>query len=173
MMCAGRLWVIKTSRDYGLSYIAWFLLSTRYFDATDSRDKIFALVGLASDIGEEFINYSKSYDDVIRELSHMFLDGRIETTSGSVFELWSCVTRDEDDDLFGPSWVVDWLKLRNSPYTPLMSQFQSECPAIHREPDIHFSEAHEGEVRSLVFIYFPHADTSSRSFASVVPSSTR
>jgi starch phosphorylase len=146
LMCAGRLGSFKSLKDNGLSGILWLLLLTRCFHATDSRDKIFALVGLASDIGEEFVDYSKSYDDVVRELSRMLLDGRIETTSGSVFDLWSCITRDEDDDLAGSSWVVDWLKLRDSLYTPLMSQYGSDLPTIHRKPEIHFLEVDKAEV---------------------------
>lgn len=79
MMCAGRLWSFKIAKENGMSGILWFLLITRCFDATDPRDKIFALVGLVSDVSEEFIDYSKSYDTVVREFSHMLLDGRIET----------------------------------------------------------------------------------------------
>jgi starch phosphorylase len=146
MMCAGRLWGFKSVRDIGLSGIMCLLLITRYFEATDSRDKVFALVGLASDVGEDFVDYSKSYDTIVQELSHMLLDGRIEITSDSVFDLWSCITRDEDDDLSGPSWVVDWLRLRDTSHTPLMCQFQSDNPMIHRKPEIHFSEADKGEV---------------------------
>ena len=146
MMCAGRLWSFKIAKENGMSGILWFLLITRCFDATDPRDKIFALVGLVSDVSEEFIDYSKSYDTVVREFSHMLLDGRIETTSGSIFDLWSCITKDEHDDLSGPSWAVDWLKLRDSGYTPLMSQYQSDHLTIHRKPEIHFLEADKGEV---------------------------
>jgi hypothetical protein len=42
MMCAGRLWGFKTLKDSGLSGIMLSLLITRYFQATDPRDKIFA-----------------------------------------------------------------------------------------------------------------------------------
>lgn len=148
-MCAGRLWGFKTFRDQGLSGILWHLLITRCFDATDARDKIFALVGLTSDVSEDFVDYSKSYEDVIHELSHMVLDGRIPTTSGSTLDLWSCITRDEEDDLQGPSWVVDWLKLRDSLYTPMMSQYESEKPTIQRSPEVKILKTGEEEVQTL------------------------
>lgn len=146
LMCPGRLFGFKTFRDKGMNGIMWLLLITRCFDATDSRDKIFALVGLASDVGDEFVDYSKCYECKIQELSHMLLDGSIKITWGSVLDLWSCITRDEDSDLSGPSWVVDWLKLRESSYRPLMSEFASENPTIHRKPEVYFSETDEGEV---------------------------
>jgi hypothetical protein len=76
----------------------------------------------------------------------MLLDGRIETTSGSVLDLWSCITRDEDDNLSGPSWVVDWLKLRDSLYTPLITGYKSEYPMIYRKPEIQILEVDESKV---------------------------
>lgn len=140
LMCAGRLWGFKTFRDKRMSGILWLLLITRYFDATDPRDKIFALVGLASDVGEDFVDYSKNYEAIVQELSHMVLDGRMPITSGSILDFWSCITRSEDNDLSGPSWVVDWLRLRDTLYTPLMSVYESEKPTIQRNPGIQFSE---------------------------------
>ncbi|KAJ4982518.1 hypothetical protein SVAN01_11988 [Stagonosporopsis vannaccii] len=174
MMCAGRLWGFKTFKDKGFSGILWLLLITRYFDATDPRDKIFALVGLASNVSEGLVDYSKSYKDIVQDLSHMFLDNRIPTTSGSVLDLWSCITRDEKDDLSGPSWVVDWLKLSNSLYTPMMTQYESEKPTIQRVPEIQFSKA-EGDatfhVRGSVFDTITHIVSSPVAMRELVPQS--
>lgn len=150
IMCAGRLWGFKAFRDDGISGIMWLLLVTRCFDSTDPRDKIYALVGLANDVGEEFVDYSKSYENVIQELSHMLLDGKIETTSGSTLDLWSSITRDGHDDLSGPSWVVDWLKLRDSLYSPLLSRYDLEAPMMQRRPEIQFSKTDEDEVHDPI-----------------------
>jgi hypothetical protein len=47
------------------------LMDTRMFKATQPCDKIFALVGLASDISPNFINYKKSPADVQVEFAEM------------------------------------------------------------------------------------------------------
>lgn len=146
LICAGRLWGMKTFRDKGLNGIFWYLLITRCFDATEPRDKIFALVGLVDDISDEFVDYSKSYEDVLQELSHMLLDGSILNTTGSPLDLLTCITRDEDDNLNEPSWVVDWLRLRDSLYAPSMNQFLSERPVIVRAPEIQFVDTDNEEV---------------------------
>lgn len=146
LMCAGRLWGFKASREQGLDGMLRYLLTTRYFDATDPRDKIFALVNLAGDVVEEFVDYSKSYADVVQELSRMVLEGRVPSTSGSTLDFLTCITRDEDDDLAGTSWVVDWLRLKDSLYTPLMNQFPSEAPTISRSSEVQFLDTEDGEV---------------------------
>ncbi|KAJ8118304.1 hypothetical protein OPT61_g689 [Boeremia exigua] len=174
LMCSGRLWGFKNFREIGVTGIFWNLLITRSFDATDPRDKIFALAGLATDVGEDFVDYSKSYEHVIRELSHMLLDGTIPTTSGSALDIWSCITRDDDDELDGPSWVVDWLKLRDSLYTPLMSQYVSEKPAIQRRPEVVFSSTGEEEtlhVRGILFDTIAHIVPSPVVMRQLVPQS--
>jgi starch phosphorylase len=147
--------VIKYAKDKGTSNILYLLISTRYFDATDPRDKIFALVGLASDIDESFVDYSKSYEDVIRELSHMSLDGRIEATAGCVLDLWSFITRKEDDNITEPSWVVDWLRLKDSQYTPMMDAYPPTKLVIQRFPEIQFLKKGVKEVRSLYVLIAP------------------
>lgn len=155
MMCAGRLWGFKLFKDKGQSGILWNLLVTRCFDSTDPRDKIFALVGLSSDIGEDFVDYSKSYEEKVQELSRMSLDGRIENINGSTLDVWSCLTRYQGEDLSSPSWVVDWLKLRDSLYTPLMGQYGSEQPMIHRVPEIRFAVADGRDVsKASQFSFF-------------------
>jgi hypothetical protein len=68
------------------------LLATRPLQATDRRDKIFALVGLASDVDESFVDYSKDIEDIVTELSHMFLSGKLESTTSPLGYL-SYITR--------------------------------------------------------------------------------
>ncbi|KAI4941266.1 hypothetical protein J4E91_010843 [Alternaria rosae] len=111
---------------------------TSRFDATDPRDKVFALVGLTSDIEKSFVDYSKSNEDVMKELNLMLLDGRIEATMGSVLDIWSLLTREEDNEITEPSWVVDLFKIQDSMYTPMMTGYPSTSPEIERKPEIHF-----------------------------------
>lgn len=127
--------------------ILQLLLFSHCFDSTDPRDKIFALIGLASDIDEDFVDYSKPYEDLIKDLSHRFLDGRIRTNTGSALDVLSCINRTEDEELAGPSWVVDWLKLQNTLYSPLMGQYPSESPVIKRSPEVKFVQEGSKEVR--------------------------
>ena len=42
---------------------------TRSFDVTEKRDRIFALVGLSSDAGEDFIDYSKYLRDLFVDIA--------------------------------------------------------------------------------------------------------
>ncbi|KAI4940484.1 hypothetical protein J4E86_010864 [Alternaria arbusti] len=111
---------------------------TRWFDATDPRDKVFALVGLTSDLDKSFVDYSKSYEDVMKELNIMLLDGGIEPTMGSVFDIWSLLTREEDEEITEPSWVVDLFKARYSMSTAMVTGYPSMEPEIERKPEIHF-----------------------------------
>ncbi|KAG9204366.1 Non-essential glycogen phosphorylase [Epicoccum nigrum] len=154
LICAGHLWGFKASREQGPNGMLWYLLVTRYFDATDLRDKIFALVGLVGDFTENFVDYSKSYADVVQELSLMVLEDVIPNTSGSMLEFLSCITRDEHDDLAGVSWVVDWLKLKDSLYTPLMNQFTSEAPTISQSSEVQFLDTEDGEILHVDGIVF-------------------
>ncbi|KAF9701330.1 hypothetical protein EKO04_000445 [Ascochyta lentis] len=172
--CPGHLETLKFAREVGLSGILRLLFATRCFDATDPRDKIFALVGLASDVDEDFVDYSRSYEGVIKELSNMLLDGRIETESGCALDLWSSITREEEDDLMGPSWVVDWLKLKDSLYTPMMTQYPSEKPVIQRIPAIEFSGKDSTEalhVRGTIFDTVTHIVPSPVSMRQLLPQS--
>lgn len=146
LSCAGRLWVVKMAAEMKMDGIKHLLCFTHCFDATDPRDKIFALVGLASDIDEDFIDYSKSYQEIIEDLSRRFLDGRIETDGCFTLDVWSCISRSEDDELTGPSWVIDWSKLHHSLYGPLMASYPSKDSLIKRRPEIRFAKEADKEV---------------------------
>ena len=140
--CAGNLFLIKEARENAESGTLYLLKKTHLFDAADPRDKVFALVGLANDIDKSFVDYSKSYDDVMRDLNLMFLEGRIEPTMGSVLDVWSSITREEDDEIAQPSWVVDIFKLQSIEYmyTPLVNFYPSREPHVVRKPELQFSE---------------------------------
>lgn len=146
--CAAILFSIKHAREKGMSGILHLLMTTHWFDATDQRDRIFALVGLTSDLDKSFVDYSKSIEDVMRELSIILLDGRIEPTTGSVLDIWSSLTRKENDDITEPSWVVDFLKVQDTMHWPMMLGYPSIKPEINRKPEVLFSKGHRDEVCS-------------------------
>jgi hypothetical protein len=143
--CATSLFSIQYARQNAMSGTLYLIMMTRWFDATDRRDRIFALVGLTNDIDRSFVDYSKSYDDVIKELNLMLLDGRIEPTMGSVLDVWSYIAREEDDEITEPSWVVDLFKKQDSMLTPMMTAYPSSNSDIERKPEIQFPEE-DGEM---------------------------
>lgn len=146
LSCATVLFSIKYGREKTMIGTLYLFMMTSRFDATDPRDKVFALVGLTGDIEKSFVDYSKSNEDVMKELNLMLLDGRIEATMGSVLDIWSLLTREEDDEITEPSWVVDLFKIQDSMYTPMMTGYPSTSPEIERKPEIHFPTEDGNEV---------------------------
>jgi len=150
--CASMLFLIKTSRENAASSTLYLLKRTILFDAADRRDKIFALVGLASDIDESFVDYSKTYKDVMKDLNIMLLEGKIEPTMGSVLDVWSSITRKEDDEIAEPSWVADIFEPQSCEglYTPIMDVYPSNEPLIERKPELRFLEV-DGQKARFTF----------------------
>ena len=85
----------------------WKLLwSTRTFEATDPRDKVFALVALTDDIPNEFIDYRRSLRQVLTDVA-IFALTRPSVRLPRVPDLLSYAeARTQPCDL--PSWVPDW-----------------------------------------------------------------
>jgi hypothetical protein len=83
--------------------ILQLLVSTRMFKATDPRDKIFALVGLASDVDSNFIDYNLSVADVQIRLAKRCM--RNPECPGTM--LLSYVDQGHHSHEL-PSWVPDW-----------------------------------------------------------------
>jgi hypothetical protein len=106
--CAGRLEMLRQSMKHNAELPMFMLLNaTRSFEATDPRDRLFALVGLASDVGEDFVDYTKDVKEVVTELSRRFLSGTIECVT-SPLDMLSLITRPNGEDKDLPSWVMDW-----------------------------------------------------------------
>ncbi|CAN9310488.1 unnamed protein product [Alternaria sp. RS040] len=137
MRCAPCLQDIKTVREKGSIDALNLMIRTSAFEATDSRDRIFALVGLMEDMDESFIDYSKSYQDVAKELSRMFLNGTIGSTTKPELDVLSLISRDEQHEFTEPSWVVHF-RATNS--VPMIYVYQSNKPVINRNPDIEFMD---------------------------------
>jgi hypothetical protein len=146
--CAGRLEVVRQIVQSGDVGMMDLVVLTRCFDATDARDRYFALVGLAGDVDEGFVDYAVSYEEVVRRLSKMVLQGSIKLSQGAELDVWSCITREvegDDEKMRNPSWVVDFLKLSDSLYTPMMVGYPSEAPIIQRPSDLRFETTPNGD----------------------------
>ncbi|KAG9186354.1 hypothetical protein G6011_02910 [Alternaria panax] len=156
--CAHALFVIKFGREESMDGTLHLFMMTRWFDATDQRDRIFALVGLTNDMDKGFVDYSKSYEDMIKELNLMLLNGRIGSM-GCVLDIWSYIHRGEEDDITEPSWMVDPLKAMDSAHTPMMTAYPNFNLPIERSPEIQFLER-EGrtsiDIRGTVFDHVTH-----------------
>jgi hypothetical protein len=83
--------------DLGLIHLLWM---TQFFEASDPRDKIFALVNLTNNINSDFINYSLDAREVLINTARaVFYHG-----TSDILSLAQC--RDETYNV--PSWVPDW-----------------------------------------------------------------
>jgi hypothetical protein len=74
--------------------------------ATDPRDKVFALIGMASDTDQSFVDYNKSVHDILLELAHLYIQRE--------GPLWFLHVRGSRRSPHMPSWVPDWTKQANA-----------------------------------------------------------
>jgi hypothetical protein len=156
MRCAPCLQDIKSLRERGSIDALNLMMRTSSFKATDPRDRMFALVGLMEDIDESFVDYSKSYQDLTKELSRMFLNGTIGSTMGSELDVLSLISRDEKHEFTEPSWVV-YFRSRNSfQHVPMVWSYPSKKPVIKCNPDIQFTNG-EGDGVSSSSVLASHS----------------
>lgn len=102
---------------YLIDVVNW----TRSLRATDPRDKIYALVGLATDTSQDYIDYENSLKEVLIRLAKSgFLDTRRLFISIDPIEFLSfaVTTRREVGPYFLPSWVPPFHDYPDY-YTPL------------------------------------------------------
>jgi hypothetical protein len=108
--------------------------------ASDPRDKIFALVGLAADEGNTACipDYSKDVLEVYRDLASYYI---VEKRCVNV--LTGCKLSDRVEHLLLPSWVPDWschTDINASPYTsPSAYRASADCPfsgTVGKDPNV-------------------------------------
>ena len=110
--CAGKLELLRHMK--GEIGMLGLLLMTRGFEATDPRDKMFALVGLGEDVDDDFVDYEKSIEEVLKDLSRRFLEARVPSVTSSL-DIWSCIDGAQDSrESETPSWIMDWRRLMES-----------------------------------------------------------
>jgi hypothetical protein len=90
------------------------LLLTLSFEASDPRDRIFALVGLTDDVPQEFIDYSRSRTSISTDLATLLLEVSFPT------DILGCTWIVGSID-GGPSWIPDWTKSQSNPLRPLFT----------------------------------------------------
>jgi hypothetical protein len=120
------LWIIKSKLGCGEQLnIMQLLWLTGVFKASDDRDKVFALIGLASNLSSAFIDYNMDMNRVLIEVAKTCLC--IESSWGAKLLSWVDSTSHSDQL---PSWVPDWTKCPRR--VALASRF---CP-ITFTPDL-------------------------------------
>ena len=104
------LWIFSTCRaqdgtwdDRATSMATW-LSRTAVFKATEPKDKIFALVGLSSDVSSSIIDYTKSTTAVQIEVAKIAIE-RPDTWGPLLFS--GVNASGHSSEL--PSWMPDWL----------------------------------------------------------------
>ncbi|GIZ41578.1 hypothetical protein CKM354_000487700 [Cercospora kikuchii] len=104
------------------------LLSTyRGYEATDPRDKVFALLGIASSSEGLVPDYTKSCEAVYRDVAATLLQ-----RSSHLELLASCHATPERNES-KPSWVPDWSDLTRKPYK-LAGNQNFESSEVSTEP---------------------------------------
>lgn len=131
----------------------YLLCQTRPFEATDSRDKVFALVGIptadADPEGDHFFvepDYSKTTDEVFMDVAKRILAGNpaslrllgsVQHDSGRMIRLG--VPQAHQAHPYGgkptaslPTWVPDWTMFCSRSLVPSASDERGPLPALRR-----------------------------------------
>ncbi|XMA16429.1 hypothetical protein WAI453_009220 [Rhynchosporium graminicola] len=141
--------LLKFRRSAKLAPLIYLLRSLRRFQATDPRDKAFALYGIAGDTRAHgfYPDYSKSCKDVFTNLARVLIrNGYIELLS-------MCEFPKMIGDL--PSWVPDWSRevYRRAPLQQRALVRSTETSLTVLEPSFSASgitEHTEPEVRDVI-----------------------
>ena len=108
-------------RGYRNCRLVALLWPLRAWRATDPRDKVFALVGLADGVPDGFIDYTLSFYQVyVQAAKFVLLDNHLNP-----LVMLSYATAGERSDL--PSWVPSWTRNKQN-RTPLASRYRLFTP---------------------------------------------
>lgn len=120
--------LLKISRAEGAMPMMYLLRRLQRFNATDPRDRVFALLGIATDAGVLGVrpDYSKSCEQVYTELARALLShGYFDVLSHCIHE-----PHDGKSNLHFPTWVPNWA--RKTTCSPLQQRAldRSQKPAV-------------------------------------------
>jgi hypothetical protein len=127
IMNAPLLYDFKFQENIGTETILDMAYTTKKFEASDPRDRIFALVGLVQDVDDSFIDYSKSLRQVLLEIAKLALQNNLEIS----LDLLSFATMSSQSETL-PSWVPSWTY--EGPYLPLAVTHPSKALTGSYEP---------------------------------------
>jgi len=119
-----RIASVKTRLEAGrnLGMLELLKVAVR-FEATDPRDKVFALVGLAKDVNPSLIDYTKSTEEILIILAlHILNQPRVDPSDISGLEMLS-FARAIPTHFEIPSWVPCWT-----------SNYHEYFPLVHLYP---------------------------------------
>jgi hypothetical protein len=108
------------------------MVLTRALQASDPGDKIFALVGIASDVSCDFIDYRKSFADVNTEIIKQGLEDTEIKARG--LHLLSYVRNDGSIGIL-PSWVPALSDVK-ADFLPLSHACNCESMNLQGQPQI-------------------------------------
>ncbi len=103
----------KLYHEHGSVPLLELLYSTRFLQATDRRDKIFALLALANDITTSFIDYAASAEEVLFTVATQLLSNSDPFLSLVAF-LSTAVNNEPGTDRL--TWIPDWTSQKFSTY---------------------------------------------------------
>jgi Heterokaryon incompatibility protein (HET) len=128
----------KTKKHQSLLAV---LSETVNFEATDARDKVFAVLGLSNDNNHDLIDYKDDLRKVLINTARRLL----ESENGSLEMLsWAHVVA-RTDNINLPSWVTEWSSSKFV-MTPLASIFPSNTNNSEDCADVYHSETDENDV---------------------------
>ena len=123
---ACRLSALKSRLDKGETLTIFDLLwHTTHFEASDPRDKVFSMVGLASDLDSTFIDYSDAipHQMLLRLAKHLLNISDNETPLAPNLSMLS-YSQAISQTLEVPSWVPNWT-VQDYSMTPLALYFHN------------------------------------------------
>lgn len=111
--------------------LLFLLRTTMSFEATDQRDKVFALLGLANDGNyNEIIDYGKDLDSVLIWVADKLMAGSQDLTSP--FDLLSFVHGPKPSRSI-PSWLPDW-QYRGYTSWEMPNSYKSNVIQLEQKP---------------------------------------
>lgn len=126
---------IKTKNHPSLLTV---LSQTVHFEATDVRDKVFAVLGLSNDNNRDLIDYTDELRKVLINTARRLL----ESENGSLEMLSWAHAVDRTDKLDLPSWVTDW-SCNKTVMIPLATIFPCNTKISENRAYLCHSEANE------------------------------
>ena len=90
----------------GNTSLTGLLSRARTLKSTDPKDRLFALVGLSSDTSTDFIDYTRDFDDLLREVTRKKFQTLLASPEPSAIFRYLCMVSKSDSTEGRSSWAV-------------------------------------------------------------------